>query len=51
VFERLGRVEWGGGGGAISVTVSPGMAQTVDQGQTVNFTATVMHDTSGKGVT
>jgi Putative Ig domain len=36
---------------AISVGVSPAGAQTVDQGQTKNFTATVSNDSSNKGVT
>ena len=35
----------------ISVSVTPSAAQSVDQGQTVNFTATVANDSSNKGVT
>jgi hypothetical protein len=35
----------------ISVSLSPSSPQTVDQGQTINITATVENDSSGKGVT
>lgn len=45
-----------GGGGkaappAISVSLAPAAQTTIDQGQTVNFTATVANDSSNKGVT
>lgn len=36
---------------AVSVTLSPSSAQTIDQGQSVNISATVANDSSGKGVT
>lgn len=36
---------------AISVTLSPSAQTEIDQGQTVNFTATVANDSGGKGVT
>jgi|SRR5690348_3387732 len=35
----------------IFVSLSPSLAQTIDQGETVNITATVANDSSGKGVT
>ncbi|MFZ0960049.1 MAG: hypothetical protein WAO35_04030 [Terriglobia bacterium] len=35
---------------AVSVSLSP-VAQNIDQGQTVRFTATIENDASGKGVT
>ena len=46
----------GGGGGqstppAISVSLAPATQTTIDQGQTLNFTATVANDSSSKGVT
>jgi hypothetical protein len=46
----------GGGGGhstppAISVSLAPANQTTIDQGQTLNFTATVANDSSSKGVT
>ena len=44
----------GGGGGSnttVSVSLSPSTAQSVDQGQKIQFTATVTNDTSSKGVT
>lgn len=34
----------------ISVSLSPSSAQEIDQSQTVGITATVINDTSGKGV-
>ncbi len=34
----------------ISVSLSPSSSQTIDQGQTVAITATVMNDTSSKGI-
>jgi Putative Ig domain len=34
----------------ISVTLSPDSQQTIDQGQSVSFTASVTNDTSGQGV-
>ena len=36
---------------AISVSLAPAAQTTIDQGQTVNFTATVANDSSSKGVT
>ncbi len=36
---------------AISVSLAPATQTTVDQGQTLNFTATVANDSGGKGVT
>jgi hypothetical protein len=46
-----------GGGGkstitppAIAVSVTPGAQANIDQGQTLNFTAAVSNDSSGKGV-
>jgi len=36
---------------AISVSLSPSAQTTIDQGQSLNFTATVANDTSGSGVT
>lgn len=36
---------------ALSVSVSPSTAQTVDQGQSLKFIATVANDSSNKGVT
>ena len=49
----------GGGGGTspptgtlvVYVSMSPSGQTNIDQGQTVNFSATVMNDTSNKGVT
>jgi hypothetical protein len=45
----------GGGGGSntnpITVSLSPSAAQSIDQGQTIQFTASVANDTSSKGVT
>jgi hypothetical protein len=46
----------GGGGGTptpptISVSLAPAGQTTIDQGQTVNFTATVANDSGSKGVT
>jgi hypothetical protein len=46
----------GGGGGtpaspALFVSISPSTQTSIDQGQTVEFTATVENDLSGKGVT
>ena len=46
----------GGGGGnppppVISVSLSPAGSTTIDQGQTINFTASVANDSSSKGVT
>ena len=50
----------GGGGGehiapaaplSISVSISPSTPVTIDQGQAVKFTATVLNDTNSKGVT
>jgi len=47
----------GGGGStqstapAIIVSLTPATQTTLDQGQTLNFTATVTNDSSGKGVT
>jgi Putative Ig domain len=45
----------GGGGGTsnhpISVSLSPSAAQAIDQGQTINFTASVANDSASKGVT
>ncbi len=35
----------------ISVSLSPSAQTTIDQGQSLNFTATVTNDTSGSGVT
>ena len=35
----------------ISVAISPSAQQSIDAGQSVNFTATVSNDTSGQGVT
>ena len=35
----------------ISVSLSPSAQTTIDQGQSLNFTATVANDTSGSGVT
>ncbi len=35
----------------ISVAISPSAQQSIDQGQTVNFTATVTNDTASAGVT
>jgi hypothetical protein len=48
-------VTYGCGGGQatpppISLSLSPSSAQTVDQGQTVKFNATVANDQGGKGV-
>lgn len=40
-----------GGPQPISVILSPSSAQTIDQGQTLNVTATVTNDLSGDGVT
>jgi putative Ig domain-containing protein len=42
-----------GGGGASSITiqVTPGITQNVDQGQSLNFTATLSNDTQNLGVT
>jgi Putative Ig domain len=44
----------GGGGGSsnnpISVSLSPSAAQAIDQGQTINFTASVANDSASKGV-
>jgi len=36
---------------AISVSLTPSAQTTIDQGQSLNFTATVANDTSGSGVT
>ncbi|HXY23833.1 MAG TPA: putative Ig domain-containing protein [Candidatus Acidoferrum sp.] len=36
---------------AITVSLSPSSAQSVDQGQSIKFTATVTNDSSNKGVT
>jgi hypothetical protein len=36
---------------AITVSISPATQTNVDQGQSVKFTATLVNDTSGKGVT
>jgi hypothetical protein len=36
---------------AISVSLTPSAQTNIDQGQTLNFTATVSNDSSGKGVT
>src|SRR5260370_14196571 len=45
----------GGGGSSpalvINVSVAPSSSQAIDQGQTIQFTATVTNDTSSKGVT
>ena len=35
----------------ISLAVSPAAMQSVDQGQTINYSATVMNDSSGRGIT
>jgi len=40
-----------GGSAPVAVSVSPGSAQALDQGQTVNLTAAVAHDSSNGGVT
>lgn len=36
---------------AITVSISPSSQMAIDQGQSLNFTATVVNDSSGKGVT
>src|SRR5580693_7549729 len=45
----------GGGGSSpalvINVSVAPSSSQAIDQGQKIQFTATVTNDTSSKGVT
>jgi hypothetical protein len=41
----------GGGGQPISVSISPAASQSIDQGQTIQFTASVANDSSSKGVT
>ena len=41
----------GGGKPVISVSLAPSAQTTIDQGQTVNFTATVSNDSTSKGVT
>jgi hypothetical protein len=40
-----------GGGSGITLEVIPNSAQTVDQGQTIQFSAVLGNDTSNKGVT
>lgn len=35
----------------VSVSLSPGAAQTIDQGQSVSITATLTNDSASKGVT
>ena len=56
VFSILGLMCGCGGGGkstppAISVSLAPATQTTIDQGQTLNFTATVANDSSSQGVT
>jgi hypothetical protein len=41
----------GSGAASMAVTLSTGATQALDQGQTVNITATVANDTAAKGVT
>ncbi|MGB0034149.1 MAG: Ig domain-containing protein [Candidatus Acidiferrales bacterium] len=41
----------GGSGAAITIEISPNIAQSVDQGQSLNFTATLANDTNSQGVT
>ena len=41
---------YGCGSSSPSVTLSPGAAQTIDQGQTLSIAAAVAHDSDGKGV-
>jgi hypothetical protein len=40
----------GGGGSGITIQITPGNTQNVDQGQSLNFTATLANDTSNAGV-
>jgi large repetitive protein len=41
----------GGGNGAVTLEVTPNVAQTVDQGQVINFMAYLGNDTKNQGVT
>jgi hypothetical protein len=41
----------GCGSNAIGVSLSPGSAEAIDDGQSVNITATVTNDSANKGVT
>jgi|GEM_PF-466984 len=41
----------GGSSNPISVSISPGTTQSIDQGQTLSFTATLANDSSNAGVT
>ena len=47
----LGLSSCGGGSKAVSLAVAPSAMTTIDQGQTLNITATVTHDSANKGVT